>query len=89
MMNKETYTYEVSEQSTDVRYFEIVSDKKLTEEEINNAICLPNISREGDCVKEGGITSTFKWTDFGEDSDMEIDSGDIKEDDDEWLDRRN
>lgn len=82
-MNKETYTYEVSEQSTDVRYFEIVSDKKLTESEIRDAVCLTNISREGDCVKEGGITSTFKWTDFGEDSDMEIDSGDIKEEDDE------
>ncbi len=82
-MNKKTYTYEVSEQSTDVRYFEIVSDKKLTEKEIRHAVCLPNILKEGDCVKEGGITSTFKWTDFGGDSDMEIDSGDIKEEDDE------
>ena len=79
-MDKEQYTYEVSEQSTDIRYFEIVSDKKLTEREIRDAVCLPNISREGDCVKEGGITSTFKWTDFGEDSDLEIDSGDIKDD---------
>ena len=60
-MNKtKEYVYEVSEQSTDTRYFEIVSDKKLTEEEINNAICLPNISKEGDCEKDGGITSTFK-----------------------------
>jgi len=82
-MNKKTYTYEVSEQSTDTRYYEIVSDKKLTEEEVRDAICLPNISKEGDCVKEGGITSTFKWTDFGGDSDMEINSGDIKEEDDE------
>ena len=78
-MNKETYTYEVSEQSTDTRYFEIVSDKKLTQEEIHDAVCLTNISREGDCVKEGGITATFKWTDFGEDSDMEIDSGEVND----------
>ena len=79
-MSREEYVYEVSEQSTDVRYFEIVSDKKLTEEEIRDAVCLPNILKEGDCVKDGGITSTFKWTDFGEDSDLEIDSGDIKDD---------
>jgi len=78
-MNRETYTYEVSEQSTDTRYFEIVSDKKLTEGEVRDAVCLTNISREGDCVKEGGITATFKWTDFGEDSDMEIDSGEVSD----------
>jgi len=77
-----TYTYEVSEQSTDTRYYEIVSDKKLTEEEVREAICLP-FSREGDCVKSGGITATFKWTSLGEDFEMEIDSGDIKEEDDE------
>ena len=78
-MNKETYAYEVSEQSTDTRYFEIVSNRKLTEEEIHDAVCLTNISKEGDCVKEGGITATFKWTDFGEDSDMEIDSGEVND----------
>mgnify|MGYP003649854714 FL=1 len=78
-MNKETYTYEVSEQSTDTRYFEIVSNRKLTKEEIHDAVCLTNISKEGDCVKEGGITTTFKWTDFGEDSDMEIDSGEVND----------
>mgnify|MGYP003650130142 FL=1 len=78
-MNKKKYAYEVSEQSTDVRYFEIVSDKKLTESEILDAICLPNILKEGDCVKEGGITSTFKYSDFGDDSQMEVDSGDVEE----------
>ena len=78
-MNKKKYAYEVSEQSTDVRYFEIVSDKKLTESEILDAMCLPNISKEGDCVKEGGITSTFKYSDFGDDSQMEVDSGDVEE----------
>ena len=79
-MSREEYVYEVSEQSTDVRYFEIVSDKKLTEEEIRDAVCLPNILKEGDCVKDGGITSTFKYSDFGDDSQMEVDSGDIEED---------
>ena len=80
-MNKtKEYVYEVSEQSTDMRYFEIVSDKKLTESEILDAICLPNISKEGDCEKDGGITSTFKWTDFGDDSQMEVISGELEND---------
>ena len=34
IMNKtKEYVYEVSEHSTDMRYFEIVSDKKLTKSE--------------------------------------------------------
>ena len=78
-MSREEYVYEVSEQSTDVRYFEIVSDKKLTEEEIRDAVCLPDFRKEWDCVKEGGITSTFKYSDFGDDSQMEVDSGDVEE----------
>jgi hypothetical protein len=79
MMTKK-YIYEVSEQSTDTRYFEIVSNRKLTEEEINDAMCMPDIRKEGDCETDDGITSTFKWTDYGEDTEIEIDSGDIKDD---------
>ena len=78
-MNK-IYEYEATEQSVDVRNFSIVSDRKLTESEILDAICLPNISKEGDCEKDGGITSTFKYTDFGEDSQMEVDSGELEND---------
>ena len=78
-MSKEEYVYEVSDRSSDVRYFQIVSDKKLTEEEIANAICLPDLRKEWDCVKEGGITSTFKYSDFGDNPEMEVDSGDVEE----------
>jgi len=73
-MNKtKEYVYEVSEQSTDIRYFEIVSDKKLTESEILDAICLPNISKVGDCITDDGITVTYLWTDYGDDAQFDVD----------------
>ena len=74
------YIYEVSEQSTDTRYFEIVSNRKLTEEEINDAMCMPDIRKEGDCETDNGITSTFKWTDYGDDAEIDIE-GNLKEED--------
>ena len=76
--SKKEYVYQVNERSIDVRYFEIVSDKKLTHNEVIEAICLPDISKEGDSKKEGGITSTFMWTDFGETEDVEV-LGELKD----------
>ena len=76
---KKEYVYKVSEHCIDVRYFEIVSNKKLSHNEVIDAICLPDISKEGDAKKEGGITSTFMWTDFGETTDVKI-LGELKDD---------
>ena len=76
--SKKEYVYQVNERSIDVRYFEIVSDKKLTHNEVIEAMCLPDISKEGDSKKEGGITSTFMWTDFGEIEDVEV-LGELKD----------
>tara|TARA_R100001230_G_C5502318_1_gene45881 strand:- start:266 stop:508 length:243 start_codon:yes stop_codon:yes gene_type:complete len=76
--SKKEYVYQVNERSIDVRYFEIVSDKKLTHNEVIEAMCLPDISKEGDSKKEGGITSTFMWTDFGETEDVEV-LGELKD----------
>ena len=76
--SKKEYVYQVNERSIDVRYFEIVSDKKLTHNEVIEAMCLPHISKEGDSKKEGGITSTFMWTDFGETEDVEV-LGELKD----------
>ena len=76
--SKKEYVYQVNERSIDVRYFEIVSDKKLSHNEVIDAICLPDISKEGDSKKEGGITSTFMWTDFGETEDVEV-LGELKD----------
>jgi len=64
------YKYIVTEESLDVRHFEILSDKKLDEEEILDALCLPNITKEGNVVTQGGIKSTFLRTEFGDDSEV-------------------
>ena len=74
------YEYEATEQSVDIRNFKIVSDRKLTWDELNEAICMPSITKEGDCETDDGITVTYLWTDYGNDSQIEIDSGDIKDD---------
>ena len=66
-MNKK-YEYEVTEQSVDVRNFSIVSDRKLTEGELALAICLPSITKEGDCENDNGIEVTYLGTDYGDDS---------------------
>ena len=80
-MNKK-YEYEVTEQSVDVRNFSIVSDRKLTWDELNEAICMPSITKDGDCKTDDGITVTYLYTDYGDDSEFDV-MGDIKEDDDD------
>ena len=66
------YIYEVEERSVDVRKFSIVSDRKLTEEEVKEAIHLPDISHAGSSAKEDGITATFLWTYYGNDSEIDV-----------------
>ena len=74
------YIYEVEEQSVDIRKFEIVSDRKLTYNEVMHSMCLPDISIEGDCETDNGITATYLWTDFGEDGQIIIEGAELKED---------
>jgi len=76
-MNK-IYEYEATEQSVDVRNFSIVSDRKLTWDELNEAICMPNITKVGDCVTDNGITVTYLWTDYGDDAQFDVD-GELKD----------
>jgi hypothetical protein len=74
------YIYEVAEQSVDIRKFEIVSDRKLTYDEVQDATFLPNIEVAGSCGKDNGITATFLYTYYGENSEMDC-YGDFKEQD--------
>ena len=76
------YEYEATEQSVDVRNFSIVSDRKLTWDELNEAICMPSITKEGNCETDDGITVTYLWTDYGDDAQVDF-NGDIEEDDDD------
>jgi len=80
-MNKK-YEYEATEQSVDTRNFSIVSDRKLTWDELNEAICMPSITKEGDCESDNGITVTYLWTDYGDDSEFDV-IGDIEGEEDE------
>jgi len=76
-MNK-IYEYEATEQSVDVRNFSIVSDRKLTWDELNEAICMPNITKVGDDITDNGITVTYLWTDYGDDAQFDVD-GELKD----------
>ena len=76
-MNK-IYEYEATEQSVDVRNFSIVSDRKLTWDELNEAICMPNITKVGDDITDDGITVTYLWTDYGDDAQFDVD-GELKD----------
>ena len=73
------YIYEVEEQSVDIRKFEIVSDRKLTYDEVQEATYLPNIEVAGSSGTDNGITATFLHTYYGENSEINCE-GDFKED---------
>jgi len=66
------YKYKITEESVDIRHFEILSDKLLEEEEILNAMCLVDIGKEGD-VKldtDSAIQTTYQYTEYGDDSEV-------------------
>tara|TARA_R100001377_G_scaffold66734_1_gene42034 strand:+ start:1061 stop:1318 length:258 start_codon:yes stop_codon:yes gene_type:complete len=62
------YKYIAKEQSVDERYFEIFSDKKLSEEEIEDALALPDIDKVGNFETEGSVKVTYLHTEYGDDS---------------------
>lgn len=72
------YTYEVEEQTIDVRPWTIESDKQLTEEEV------AEIYQDFPIIDEGqkqeystGIMITFEGIQYGEDSEFSV-QGDFK-----------
>ena len=62
------YTYMASEQTVDVRHYKIVSDKKLDDKGISEAMCLVDITKEGDTQEDHGVVSQFIQTEYGDDS---------------------
>tara|TARA_R100001369_G_scaffold52924_1_gene79799 strand:+ start:713 stop:970 length:258 start_codon:yes stop_codon:yes gene_type:complete len=62
------YKYKITEESVDIRHFEILSDKLLEEEDILNAMCLVDIGKEGDTGTDEGVRTTYQYTEYGEDS---------------------
>ena len=79
-MKDEKYTYYATEHSVDVRNYRIESDRQLTEGEVMDAICLPDIQKPQHAITENGVTATYTGTDYGDDSQFVINEGDVKED---------
>ena len=82
-MSKE-YTYVVEEWSTDSRRYTISSDKKLTENQLQDAYKEVGIPEQGYheafnelpyCGQEVNFTVYYDGTDYGEDAQMEIVQG--------------
>jgi len=88
-----SYTYEVEEYSQDSRHYTIESDIKLTEEQITKAYCEVGF-KDGDVNEftlgdidddvftpenKINIKVTFKYTEYGDDSQVNIDGDDIEE----------
>jgi len=62
------YKYIATEKSVDVRHFEILSDRKLTKDEVEDAMALPDIDKVGNFELENGIQSTYLRTEYADDS---------------------
>ena len=88
-----SYTYEVEEYSQDTRHFTIQSDVKLTEQQINIAICevdlkdgatntftLEDIDDDVLTPKnKSNIKVTFNYTEYGDDAHVNIEGYTEKE----------
>tara|TARA_R110002012_G_scaffold232307_2_gene405080 strand:- start:168 stop:530 length:363 start_codon:yes stop_codon:yes gene_type:complete len=75
MTEEYKYTYKFSEQSVDVRYWEVQSDKKLTEEEMLEFGFSTDLTKEGSVHIEENVKATFIGTEFGDDGQIQIEQG--------------
>ena len=76
------FTYKIEEYSQDSRHYEIVSDVKLSEEEITDIYCevdlVDGYTNQWKMVDKGNVKVTFTGTEYGDDSQVNI-NGDIEE----------
>ena len=87
------YTYEIEEYSQDTRHYTVESEVKLTEDQINKAYCEVGF-KDGDVNEftlgdidddvflpknKSNIKVTFLFTEYGDDSQVNIDGDDIEE----------
>ena len=79
-MMDERYIYYATEHSVDVRNFRITSNRQLTEGEVMDAVCLPDIQKPQHAITENGVTTTYTGTDYGDDCQFVINEGDVKND---------
>jgi len=83
------YIYMVEEWSTDTRFYKIESDEKLTKEEVKDSVREVGIPiKAGEEIKidelpsgkEVDIIGVYEGVEYGEDSQMDIVDGDLKDD---------
>ena len=67
------YKYHVEEYSQDVRLYLVESEEKLTKEEIYEAFPEVGLVEGATNITEKGIKVTFKGTEYGDDSQVNID----------------
>ena len=79
-MIDERHIYYATEHSVDVRNFRITSNRQLTEGEVMDAVCLPDIQKPQHAITENGVTATYTGTDYGDDCQFVINEGDVKND---------
>tara|TARA_Y100000114_G_scaffold13718_1_gene11088 strand:- start:249 stop:509 length:261 start_codon:yes stop_codon:yes gene_type:complete len=84
------FNYKFEETSTDTRHFYIESEVELTEDEarllISEVSLTDNDSSSGDIndwdiQQKGSYKVTFKGTEYGDNTDIEITGDDVKEED--------
>ncbi len=74
------FTYYYKETSQDTRSWEIESEVKLTEDEIMQLSTEVSFE-DGDTSKGENYQVTFRGTEYGDDTQYEIDGDEIKEED--------
>tara|TARA_R100000353_G_scaffold2288_1_gene3393 strand:- start:367 stop:597 length:231 start_codon:yes stop_codon:yes gene_type:complete len=74
------YTYYYEETSQDTRCWEIESEVKLTEDEIQD-LALETTFEDGDTSSGDTYKVTFKCTEYGDDCQCEITGDEIKQED--------
>ena len=84
-MSKDVYTYTARETSEDTRTFTIKSDKKLTYDDVADIYQDSSLSEEDErkyIEYRKGVTMMYHGTDYGGDSDMNLD-GDFKDEEED------
>tara|TARA_R110002012_G_C11381688_1_gene583378 strand:+ start:95 stop:361 length:267 start_codon:yes stop_codon:yes gene_type:complete len=74
-MSKEyKYTYAFSEQTVDVRYYKVESNKKLTRSEMQE-IAWSVEMKEGETFEDENGKATFSGTEYGDDAQYQMEEG--------------
>jgi hypothetical protein len=75
------YKYRITETSEDTRYYTIESKQPLTEEEVQDCLGNVNITDTKNSYENEGIKITFLRTEFGDNTELDIEGSELKEDD--------